>query len=146
MIWIMIFLMKYNMFGFSNHLNLPKLSWVAGCPLCTFHKILYFFLSLRQPLNGLGLIWILSCAVPWRSWVVSPTDGAHQCVANVIFLWRMNIWIYSLVHITHKWMSGYIRLSTFFMNEYLTIFAHVVYSQMNIQINLNTKYGSILFI
>ena len=36
-----------------------------------------------------------------------------QCVANVTFLWQMNILIYSVLPISHKWMSKYIQLSTF---------------------------------
>ena len=53
----------------------------------------------------------------------------------------MNIRIYSSVQITHKWMSKYTWSSIFFMNEYPNIFIHVVYSQMNVQINLIAKYA-----
>ena len=67
------------------------------------------------------------------------SGSPDQCVANVIFLWQMNIRIYWLAQITNEWMSTYIRSSTFFMNEYPNIFVHVVCSQMNVWINLNKK-------
>ena len=73
---------------------------------------------------------------PVTLWPCVARAVLHQCVANVIFLWRMNIQIYicycqlltnecqnifSCLHF-HEWMSEYICPCSIFTNEYTNIF------------------------
>ena len=79
---------------------------------------------LKELLLQLGCTYIATAAV--LLYLQSYCCSTAQCVANVIFLWRMNIRIYLLLPITHEWMSEYIQLSTF--------------SQMNVRIYSSMQY------
>ena len=89
-----------------------------------------------------------SASIYWlRNFVVFTTLGQSNSSKQLVFFelirkfyveqrfsfWQMIIRMYLLVQNTHKWMSEYICLITFFTNEFLNIFVLVVWSQIIIK-------------
>ena len=116
-----------NMFQYIQRvdLSLPFLNhWHHWIGFCIQQKRAEWVQELRVKLMG----------------IMNAKYTVHISQFVAIFFWQINIRMYLVVQNTHKWMSEYIWLITFFMNECSNIFVLVVLSQMNLRINLKNKY------